>query len=68
MVNRTTEAQIFYSSNHHKWVHKLKIVNNVKIDLLTTEIWPTELVVRLSVSDVMSESLSGKLVREKLNF
>ena len=41
-VNRTTEDQLFYSSNHHKLLHYQiiggKTVKNVQIDPQTTKI------------------------------
>ncbi len=56
MVNRTTEAQLFHSSNHHKWLpYRIiggKAVKNVHIDPQTTEICPKELLVTLSVEGV----------------
>ena len=43
-VIRITEAQLFHSSNHHKWPPRRilggKTVKNVKIGPQTTEIWP----------------------------
>ena len=54
-VNRTTEAQIFHSSSHHKRLPDQilgdKTVKNIQIDQQTTEIWPKELFVTLSVSE-----------------
>ncbi len=42
---------------------------NVLIKLQSTEMWPTELIVTLSVSEGVSESVSDTLViREKLSF
>ena len=41
---------------------------NVKLDPQIMEIWPTELIVTLSVSEGVSESVNGNLVREKLRF
>ncbi len=42
--NRTTEAQLFHSSNHHKWIpYQIlgsKTVKNVQIGQQTTEIYP----------------------------
>ncbi len=65
-VNRTTEA--FHSSNHHQWpTYQIlcgKTVKNVQFDPQTTEIWPKELFVMLSVSKWVSETLNG----EKLSF
>ena len=50
----TTEARLFHSSNHHKWrpYQTLggKTVRNIHIDSQTTEMWPTELKVPLSVN------------------
>ncbi len=54
-VNRTTKANIFHSSSYHKWLpYQIlggKTVKNVQIDHKTTEIWPKELFVTLSVSE-----------------
>ncbi len=54
-VNRTTEAQHFYSFNHHKWlpyqILVSKTVKNVQIDKQTSEVYPTELFVTLFVSE-----------------
>ncbi len=63
-VNRTKEAKLYPASNYHKWLpYQIlggKTVKNVDIDPQTTEIWPKELFVTLSVSD--------NLVRVKLSF
>ena len=51
-----TEAQLYHSFNHHKWllyqIRGGKIVRDLQIDHpLATEIWPIKLIVTLSVSE-----------------
>ena len=52
-VNKTTEAQLFYSFNHHKWLpyQILGVKTIVHFDPQITEIWPAKLIVVLSVSE-----------------
>ncbi len=62
-VNRSTEAQLFHFSNHHEGIpYRIlgsKTVKNVHIDPLTSEIWPTELFVTLSVSETLVRAFNN---------
>ncbi len=55
-VNRTTEAQFFRSSYHHKWlpyqILSGKPLKNAQFNPQTTYIWPKELFVMFSVIEI----------------
>ena len=54
-----TDTGLFNSSNQHKWLpYQIlggKSGKNVQIDSKTTEIWPKQLNVTLSVSELICE-------------
>ncbi len=53
---------------HHFRIPGGKTVTNVQIDQQTTEIWPKQINVTLSVSEGVSGSVIDTLTKEKLSF